>query len=114
MSSSPEFQLPQVFPYHVFLCSQQRPPGHPRGSCLGSGGQRLWERLNLQVQRRQLASVSLVSTTCLGFCHAGPLFVVYPEGVWYRPESEEDIDEIVESHFEKGCIVERLAVVLSP
>ena len=28
--------------------------------------------------------------------------VVYPEGVWYRPTTPEDIDEIVESHFKQG------------
>ena len=108
--SSPE--LPPVFPYHVFCCTQQRPPGHPRGSCAASGAGPLWQRLSAALQAKQLSEVSLVGTGCMGFCDAGPLMVVYPQGVWYRPQTAEDIDEIVQSHFVDDEIVERLAVVL--
>ena len=37
--------------------------------------------------------------------------VVYPEGIWYRPEKIEDIDEIIQSHFVEGNPVERLIIV---
>ena len=37
--------LPVVFKYHVFACFQQRPAGHPRGSCMASGAKPLWDRL---------------------------------------------------------------------
>lgn len=109
--SSSDFELPVVFPYHVFCCSQQRPPGHPRGSCSEKRGGLLWEHLGVAIQLRQLTSVSMVATGCLGFCSAGPLMVVYPQGVWYQPKTVEDIDEIVESHFIEGRLVERLAIV---
>ena len=56
----------------------------------------------------------MAGTGCLGFCGAGPLMVVYPEGVWYQPKTVADIDEIVESHFAQGNPVERLIVVLKP
>jgi len=39
--------------------------------------------------------------------------VVYPEGVWYRPATAEDVDEIVESHLKQGKRVDRLAMVLT-
>jgi (2Fe-2S) ferredoxin len=39
------------------------------------------------------------------------MMVVYPEGVWYRPTSPEDIDEIVDLHLKQGKLVERLAIV---
>jgi len=39
--------------------------------------------------------------------------VVYPQGVWYTPRSEADIDEIIQSHFVEGKLVERLAIVPS-
>lgn len=105
--------LPVVFPYHVFCCSTQRPPQHPRGSCGQAGAKELWQRLESQVQGRQLAKVATVASGCLGFCSVGPLMVVYPEGVWYTPKTGDDIDEIVQSHFIEGRIVERLAVVLT-
>ncbi len=106
--------LPVVFRHHAFCCFQQRPAGHPRGSCTASGATPLWERLSSKIQSAELASVAMVGTGCLGFCGAGPLMVVYPEGVWYQPKSLGDIDEIVESHFIGGRPVERLIVVLKP
>jgi (2Fe-2S) ferredoxin len=48
----------------------------------------------------------------IGFCRAGPLMVIYP-GVWYRPTTLEDIDEIVASHFKQGRRVDRPVVVLT-
>jgi (2Fe-2S) ferredoxin len=36
--------------------------------------------------------------------------VVYPEGVWYTVVDQTDVDEIVESHFKHGQVVERLRV----
>ena len=114
MSSSAEAELPVVFPYHVFCCFQQRPAGHPRGSCAVQGAAPLWQRLSAKLQGKPIASVSMVGTGCLGFCSAGPLMVVYPQGVWYAPKTEEDIDEIIASHLEGGQIVDRLAMILKP
>lgn len=110
MSSTPS-DIPQVFRHHVFSCVQQRPPGHPRASCGARGAAPLWERLGKLLAAEQIADVGMAATGCLGFCQAGPLMVVYPAGVWYRPEQPEDIDEIVRSHLIDGQLVERLAVV---
>lgn len=107
------FDIPQVYKRHAFACFTQRPPGHPRGSCMASGAQPLWDRLSRTLEAEGLGEVGFTASGCLGFCKAGPLMVVYPEGVWYRPTTPEDIDEIVQSHFKHGRIVERLAVVLS-
>ncbi len=104
--------LPAVFRHHAFCCFQQRPPGHPRGSCAASGAAALWDRLGKQLQAQQLTDVGMVATGCLGFCNAGPLMVVYQAGVWYQPKTPEDIDEIVQSHFIDNRLVERLAVIL--
>jgi len=45
---------------------------------------------------------------CLDRCEYGPNMVIYPEGVWYRYENTQDIDEIVETHLKNGGRVERL------
>ena len=34
--------------------------------------------------------------------------VIYPEGVWYRCETTEDIDEVLKVHLVEGGRVERL------
>ncbi|MBM3654919.1 MAG: (2Fe-2S) ferredoxin domain-containing protein, partial [Alphaproteobacteria bacterium] len=39
--------------------------------------------------------------------------VVYPEGVWYRPTTPEDVDEIYASHLKAGKRVDRLVMILS-
>jgi (2Fe-2S) ferredoxin len=105
--------IPQVYKRHVFACFTQRPAGHPRGSCGASGAAPLWERLGNRLQAEQLPDVGFTSSGCLGFCNAGPLMVIYPEGIWYRPTTNDDIDEIVDTHLKQGQLVERLVVVLS-
>jgi (2Fe-2S) ferredoxin len=62
---------------------------------------------------RPIDGVTLTPAGCLGFCEAGPLMVVYPQGVWYQPKTKADIDEIVQKHFVEGELVERLAVILT-
>lgn len=47
---------------------------------------------------------------CLDRCDEGPVAVVYPDGVWYTYETEQDLDEIIESHLVKGQIVRRLQI----
>ncbi|RAU22580.1 ferredoxin [Paramagnetospirillum kuznetsovii] len=99
--------------YHAFVCGQRRPDGHPRGCCTSKGGGApLFERLAGKVSELNLweQGVSVATASCLGFCKAGPLMVVYPEGIWYKPENVADIDEIVQSHFANHKPVERLMV----
>ena len=47
-------------------------------------------------------------TSCLGVCIGGPLLAVYPEGIWYRCETDTDVDEILTRHLRDGEPVERL------
>ncbi|MEZ5736963.1 MAG: (2Fe-2S) ferredoxin domain-containing protein [Novosphingobium sp.] len=106
--------LPQLYKRHIFACFTQRPPQHPRGSCGASGAQPLWESLGKKIEERGLsAEVGFTASGCLGFCSAGPLMVIYPEGIWYQPQSEDDIDRIFESHVLKDTLAEDLVVVLS-
>jgi (2Fe-2S) ferredoxin len=103
--------VPQVYRRHVFACFQQRPPGHPRGSCANSGSKPLWDRLGQKIEATGQRDIAMTASGCLSFCSAGPLMVVYPEGVWYAPKSVEDVDEIVETHLVGGALVERLIIV---
>lgn len=117
MSESAEaanvFDLPQLYKRHVFACHTQRPPGHPRGSCGALGAQPLWDRLAGKVEREGGGEIGFTAAGCMGYCMVGPLMVVYPEGVWYRPKTPEDIDEIFETHLKGGQLVERLVMVLA-
>ncbi len=107
-------EVPQVYERHAFACYTQRPPSHPRGSCGAAGAQPLWDRMGKAMEAEGLnATVGFTASGCLGFCSAGPIMVIYPEGIWYRPTTPEDIDEIVDKHLKQGKLVERLAVVLT-
>jgi len=107
-----DFEIPQLYKHHVFACHTQRPPTHPRGSCGTSGAQPLWDRMGKAIESQRLTDIGFTAAGCMGFCSAGPLMVVYPEGIWYRPTTPEDIDEIVESHFKQGKRVDRLVMIL--
>lgn len=112
-SDDSDFEVPQVYKRHAFACFTQRPPNHPRGSCAAAGAQPLWDRMSKAIETQGLTDVGFTASGCLSFCKAGPLMVVYPEGIWYRPTTPEDVDEIVESHFKQGKRVDRLAIVLT-
>lgn len=104
-------EIPQVFRHHVFTCLQERPEGHPRGSCARAGARELYEYFANCIEKLGNPDIASTMTGCLGFCLAGPVMVVYPEGVWYIPRTREDIDEIVQSHLVENKPVERLIIV---
>lgn len=96
-------------PRHVFVCSQQRPPGHPRGSCAARGATPLLQAFWGELQKRQAYDkVAITYAGCLGPCEQGPNVVVYPEGVLYSGVTAADVPEIFDSHLEGGSPVERL------
>ena len=51
---------------------------------------------------------------CLNVFEHGPTMVIYPEGVWYRYESEADIEEIFRRHVVGGQRVDRLLLNIDP
>ena len=69
---------------HVFVCTQSRPAGHPRGSCGENGCRELWEGFVNELEKRQLFDkIAITNTGCLGPCSTGANVLVYPEGVMY-------------------------------
>ncbi len=96
---------------HVFVCSQSRPPGHPRGSCGERGGRAVMDEITRQWQQRQLfTQVAVTATGCLGPCGMGPAVLVYPEGIMYGNVTVADVSVIFDEHLLGGKPVERLIV----
>ncbi len=93
---------------HVFFCVNKREDGHERGCCADKGSLELREYMKMRAKEMGLKRVRINSSGCLDRCEKGPSVVVYPEGVWYRCESKEDVDEVVETHLRDGGRVPRL------
>ena len=94
---------------HVFICTNSRPPGHPKGSCLARNAQDLVTEFASQLEERDLKGRFRVTrTSCLGPCEAGPIVLVYPESVMYTGVSAADVTAIIDQHLLGGSPVERL------
>jgi (2Fe-2S) ferredoxin len=55
-------------------------------------------------------SIRINLSGCLNMCEYGPAMVIYPEGIWYRYETEFDIEEIFNKHVLRGEHVTRLLI----
>ena len=96
------------FRAHVFMCNNERPAGHPRGCCKDKGADQLRNYMKARAKELGLYDVRINQAGCLERCEVGPAMVIYPEGVWYRPHSIEDVEEILTTHVVNGGRVERL------
>ena len=81
---------------YVFVCLNQRPEGHPKGSCLDRGAADVFNALREEQGRRLLTSVKVVATGCMEGCLAGPALLVTPDNVWYGGVTEADVPELVQ------------------
>ena len=97
------------FTHHVFVCTNERPSGHPRGCCHAKNSEELLKALKLEAAQLGLGkSVRVQRSGCLDFCEKGATLVVYPEGTWYGGVELKDVKEIAETHLKNGKTVERL------
>ena len=89
------------FRSHVLVCGGT--------GCHSSGSLAVMKALNAEILRKDLAEeIKVVETGCNGYCAAGPVMVVYPEGIFYQKVTAEDVPELVSEHLLKGRPVERL------
>ena len=96
---------------HVLLCTH--------GDCApGEVGQASWKFLKRRI--RQLGLDAVVGgvyrskVDCLRICKQGPICVVYPDGVWYRHATPENLERILSEHVVGGRPVEELAFARNP
>jgi len=99
------------YKHHVFFCTNKRDDG--RQSCEDCNATAVRMHAKDKVKAAGLAvpgGVRINTAGCLNRCDAGPVMVIYPEGVWYSYVDEEDVDEIIDSHLINGEVVKRLLV----
>ena len=94
---------------HVLVCTQARPPNHPRGSCGANGSAVVLQEFSQQFEKRGLwGKYALTGTGCIGPCGNGPSVLVYPEGIMYGGVNKDDVAAIIEEHLLGDKPVERL------
>ncbi|MEZ6195038.1 MAG: (2Fe-2S) ferredoxin domain-containing protein [Planctomycetota bacterium] len=101
--------MPVPYERHLFVCTNRREDGHPRGCCAARGAEEVRDAFKAAVAKRGLRGrVRAQQSGCLDVCEWGVTVVVYPEAVWYRGVTVADVDEIVDEHLVAGRPVDRL------
>ena len=99
------------FEKHIFVCTNQRPDGHPRGCCDPTAQGELHKLFKTGLAKRGIKGrVRANKAGCLDQCELGPTVVVYPEAVWYGGVTAADVDEILDAHIVGGRPVDRLVI----
>jgi (2Fe-2S) ferredoxin len=99
------------FTHHIFICSNQRPPGSARPCCDPTGSQTLRKLFKEELRKQGCGRLVRSSHSgCLDQCELGPTIVIYPQAIWYGGVKPEDVPRIVEKTILKGEILENLYI----
>jgi (2Fe-2S) ferredoxin len=97
------------FDKHVFICTNRRDPGNPKGCCAEKGAEAVRDAFKRILHDYGVKGrIRANAAGCLDQCARGVTVVVYPEQVWYGGVTVGDVEEIVKQHLFQGVPVERL------
>ncbi|UNC91480.1 NADH-quinone oxidoreductase subunit NuoF [Candidatus Contubernalis alkaliaceticus] len=90
-----------MYKKHILICAGT--------GCISSGANKVRDALVEELTKHNMHDeVRIVMSGCHGFCEKGPIFIVYPEDIFYNSVTVEDVQEIVSEHLINGNVVERL------
>jgi (2Fe-2S) ferredoxin len=92
---------------HVLVCTG--------GKCATKPEQKravanLRKRLKARGLTERDGGVMCTGVGCLQVCAGGPVAVVWPDGVWYRNATPENLDRILEEHIIGGKVIKKLRI----
>ena len=100
-----------AFTSHIFVCCNQREPGHKRGCCDPDGSGELRDCFKKELKRHKLGPLVRANQAgCLDQCELGPTVVIYPQGIWYGGVSLKDVPRIIEETVIGGRILPDLLI----
>ena len=100
-----------AFTHHLFVCGNQRSPGHPRGCCDPAGAEALRNAFKAEVKKRGLGPlVRANSAGCLEQCEHGPCVAIYPQAIFYGGVQLADVPRILEETVINGRVLNDLLI----
>lgn len=76
--------------------------------CTSSKSPEIIKTFRSILEEKKIENVRVIRTGCFGLCAKGPIVIIRPEDTFYAMVKPEDCKEIIETHIEKGELVERL------
>ncbi len=93
----------------ILVCTNERPADGPKPSCAPRGALEVYHRFKDRVKELGIRDrVMVVRTGCLKHCSQGITVAIWPQNLWYRGVTLDDVEQILRESVLERREVERL------